>query len=360
MSSILPVTDSSPATYASGSGVMRDIRVNPLDSISVCICTFRRPNRLARLLAALAQQQPAGAIHEIVVVDNDAEGSARVVVESAGARVPWPIRYQIQPHRGIARTRNLAVSIARGDWLALIDDDELPESDWLAQLWSTVQATQADGVLGPVFSKIPDNAPVWIRRGNFYRRKGFKTGATVPSRNLITGNLLIRAHWMRSESGPFNEAFNLTGGEDGDLLLRLRNRGARFVWCQEAAVCEDLDRNRLSLRWLLARSLRGGQNHARHVLDGRFGPMTQASRALFALDCVAKLGAASLLCLASLPLPKHHRVAALRTCVVQWGKLSQFWNSRFEEYRYFAGTTPTRAPNPASARNERSRRFTDR
>lgn len=326
-------------------------------SISVCICTYRRANRLARLLSALAGQRGGPGIAEIVVVDNDAEGSARAVVEAAARQASYPIHYRQQPQRGIARTRNVAVGAARGDWLALIDDDELPEADWLARLWNTAQGTGADGVLGPVFSETPDNAPAWIRRGDFYKRQHFATGAAVPPNNLISGNLLIRADWMRSEPGPFDERFNLTGGEDGDLMLRLRNRGARFVWCQEAAVSEDLDRHRLSLRWLLARSLRGGQNYARHVLDGRFGPMNPGRRLGFAADCSAKLGVSALLCLASLPLPTHRRVAALRKLVLQWGKLSQFWNSRFEEYRHYAGDTPARSGVPPA--DGRSRRLND-
>ena len=312
-------------------------------SISVCICTYRRTNRLARLLAALARQQGGPGIDEIVVVDNDAEGSAQPVVEAAAAQATHPIRYRLQPQRGIARSRNAAIGVAGGDWLALIDDDELPGTDWLARLWDTAQATGADGVLGPVVSETPDNAPAWIRRGDFYKRRHFATGAPVPPNHLISGNLLIRADWLRSEPGPFDERFNLTGGEDGDLMLRLRNRGARFVWCQEAAVSEDLDRHRLSLRWLLARSLRGGQNYARHVLDGRFGPMNPGRRLWFAVDCSAKLGLSALLCLASLPLPTHRRVAALRKLMLQWGKLSQFWGSRFEEYRHYAGDTPPKA-----------------
>lgn len=330
-----------------------------MPAISVCICTYRRPNRLARLLAALAGQEGEPGIAEIVVADNDAAGSAKAVVAAAAATAPWPVRYLEQPQRGIARTRNTVVGAARGDWLALIDDDELPESDWLAQLWATAQATGADGVLGPVYSETPADAPAWIRRGDFYRRQTFTNGSEVPPNNLITGNLLVRADCLRSEPGPFDESFDLTGGEDGDLMLRLRNRGARFVWCQEAAVSEDLDRHRLSLRWLLARSLRGGQNHARHVLNGRFGTMNRTKRLLFAADCSAKLGLSALLCVASLPLPTHRRVAALRKLVLQWGKLSQFWDSRFEEYRHYAGDTVPRR-NGTPPRDGRSRRYYDK
>jgi|SRR5436190_10222118 glycosyltransferase involved in cell wall biosynthesis len=47
--------------------------------ISVCIATYRRPERLRALLADLVGQELLP--FEIVVVDNDAEASAREIVE---------------------------------------------------------------------------------------------------------------------------------------------------------------------------------------------------------------------------------------------------------------------------------------
>ena len=43
----------------------------------------------------------------------------------------------------------------------------------------------------------------------------------------------------------FNPAYGLTGGEDGDLLMRLMGQGARMVWCDEAYVIEPVPENRM-------------------------------------------------------------------------------------------------------------------
>ena len=82
--------------------------------ISVCIATYRRPVMLDLLLGDMAAQtlRPA----QIVVVDNDAQGSARAVVEArraAFAAQGVALDYAIQPEKNISLTRNMTVSLAR-------------------------------------------------------------------------------------------------------------------------------------------------------------------------------------------------------------------------------------------------------
>src|SRR5262245_57259997 len=107
---------------------MRPIR------LSVCICTFRRPHLLGELLEALAAQEAAPPI-EVVIVDNDPDASATPAIESFRCRHPaLALRSFHEPVQNIARARNRAVAEARGEWLALIDDDERPGRRWLARL----------------------------------------------------------------------------------------------------------------------------------------------------------------------------------------------------------------------------------
>jgi succinoglycan biosynthesis protein ExoM len=127
-------------------------------SVSVCIATYRRPERLAALLDDLVAQQHLP--NEVVVVDNDAAGGARAVVEqrrTLGA--PFPIYYDIQPVKNISLTRNRTVELANGDWIAFIDDDERAPTAWLKQLAETAASCTADGVLGPVEPIVPADAP---------------------------------------------------------------------------------------------------------------------------------------------------------------------------------------------------------
>ena len=300
-------------------------------NISVCIATHRRPERLRALLGDLAQQRLPP--QEVIVVDNDDAESGRQAVERARtAGTPFPIHYANETQKNVAIARNRTVELAQGQWLAFVDDDERAPADWLERLAAAATRFDADGVLGPVEPVLPESAPAWLRRGRFYDWERLQTGATVPIKLLRFGNVLLRAAALRAQQPPFDPAYGLTGGEDGDLLARLTQAGARIVWCDEATVREPVEAARLSLRWLLLRSLRGGQDFARHVLAGRHGAPTAARRARLFARALAQLLAAGALALLCLPLGRHVAAHWLTRASANLGKLSFFFGWHRREY----------------------------
>jgi succinoglycan biosynthesis protein ExoM len=302
-------------------------------TVSICIATYRRPEPLRALLGDIAALSRTP--FEVVVIDNDAAGSARSVVdECKRLGFPCPLHYDIQPQQNISLTRNRSVELARGRWLAFLDDDERVPAAWLQQLMTAVHAYGADGALGPVVPQVPESAPAWIRRGRFYDWLRMPTGDTVPRNRLRFGNVVLRADLLPAM--PFDPAYGLTGGEDGDLLARLVNNGARIVWCDEAIVHEPVVASRLSLRWLLRRSLRGGQDFARHTLAGRYGPMGTVKRMRFVARAVAQgIGAAALAFL-SLPRGKHAAAYWLLKAAANAGKLTVLYGWHYREYAQVA------------------------
>ena len=90
--------------------------------------------------------------------------------------------------------------------------------------------------------------------------------------------------------------------------------------------------SRLSLRWLLLRSLRGGQDFARLILAGRHGPVTGARRGQLFLRALAQLALALLLALACLPLGLHRSAHWLTRASANLGKLSTFVGLHYREY----------------------------
>jgi succinoglycan biosynthesis protein ExoM len=300
--------------------------------ISICIATYRRPDRLLALLGDLGLQKRLP--REVVVVDNDALGSARSVVEGARkAGTPFPIRYAMQTQKNISITRNQTVAIAEGAWLAFIDDDERAPTNWLDCLADAATCFGADAVLGPVRPVLPRDAPRWMKGGSFYHWERMRSGTVVPLNLLRFGNVMIRSETLRRQVPAFDPAYGLTGGEDGDLLTRLVQDGARIVWCDEAAVDEPIERSRLSLRWLLLRSLRGGQDFARHRLAGRYGPMTAVRRfRLFGRAALQMVGAA-LLAVLCWPLGRRFAAHWLTKVAANLGKLSTMLGLHYQEYR---------------------------
>jgi len=298
--------------------------------ISVCIATYRRADRLELLLSDLAKQRLAP--YEVIVVDNDAAGSAGPVVERLRrAGLPFRITYAMQPVKNISLTRNRTVELATCEWLAFVDDDERAPDQWLALLAAATAQHAADGVLGPVVPVVPDEAPDWIRRGRFYDFPRMQTGALVPPNRLRFGNLLLRAAPVKALETLFDPAYGLTGGEDGDMLARLALAGARIVWCDEACVLEPVEQSRLNLKWILRRALRGGQDFARHTLAGKYGPRTARRLRLFT-RALLQLVAAALLTVLMLPLGRHRAAFWLAKASANIGKLSIFIGMHYREY----------------------------
>jgi succinoglycan biosynthesis protein ExoM len=299
-------------------------------NISVCIATFKRLDRLAALLDDLTRQEVMP--YEVIVVDNDATGSAAPVVESRRKSAPpFNLHYGIQPLKNIALTRNQTGERASGEWLAFIDDDERAPPFWLARLAAAAEVHAADGVLGPVEPVVPAEAPLWIRRGRFYDFHHMPSGTIVPPNRLRFGNVLLRGQPLRNLDTLFDPAYGLTGGEDGDMLSRLALAGARIIWCDEALVYEPIEASRLSLSWLLRRSLSGGQDFARHALAGRYGPRHKHRFRLF-VGALLRLLAAAGLALLALPIGRHHAVHWLAKASANLGKLTIFVGWHYHEY----------------------------
>jgi len=225
--------------------------------ISVCVCTYRRPDLLQSLLQSLTAQRSDSFDVEIVVVDNDPLGSAQAVVEKARAAHPHHrVNYDIEPEQGISYARNRAVSLAKGDIIAFIDDDELPSEHWLASLLATMRETRADAVLGPVLPDFPHGSPRWSAACGCFDRPRHRTGDPVPANEGRTGNAIVRAHWLRARA-PFEPRFALTGGEDYAFFRTISGQGAVLIWCDEATVSELVPLDRQRFRWVLERALRG-------------------------------------------------------------------------------------------------------
>ena len=301
-------------------------------NISVCIATYRRPDRLRALLGDLLLQQRLP--QEVIVVDNDALRSAQIVVDElcAAGELPFVLRYAVEARKNIAVSRNTSVALAGGDWLAFIDDDERAPVHWLDTLAISAQRFAADGVLGPVQPLLPASAPAWLHRGQFYHWPRMKTGGIVPPNRLRFGNVMLRAATLRTQSPVFDPAYGLTGGEDGDLLARLALGGAQLIWCDEALVNEPVEPARQSLRWLLLRSMRGGQDFARHKLAGRYGPVGSARRARLLGRALMQMMLAGLLALLCLPIGFHLAAHWLTKAAANLGKLSAFAGWHYREY----------------------------
>lgn len=233
--------------------------------VTVCVCTYKRPERLLMLLGSLAVQTFPLSKVEVVVVDNDSLASAREAVERFTRDHPaLAIRYAVEPDPGISYARNRTVSMAAGDLLAFVDDDEIAAPDWLQELVSCIERHACDAVVGPVLPEYPPGTPQWVLSSRFFERPRFAQNAKLLGGDGRTGNSMVRrSSALRRSPWTFDPRLAKTGGEDCDFFRWLEASGGAFIWCDTAVVCEEVPVARQSLAFILERSLRSSVTYWR-------------------------------------------------------------------------------------------------
>lgn len=243
---------------------------NPL--LCIGLCTYQRPSMLTEALDSVAQLRlPSDINLKLLVCDNDAEASAREVVDSFRPKLSFPIEYLVEGNRGIVFARNRILDEAlqvSATYVAFFDDDETIEPDWLVALLQCMEEFNADVVNGKVVFLWPEEVNLHVRLRNMLQRMHFpQTGEQQHGSG--TGNVLFKTDWIR-EGHRFHPELNLRGGSDQLFFQQLNDKGARIVWCNEALAYEKVPLSRANREWLLKRRYRYGYNKF-YILKHRFG-----------------------------------------------------------------------------------------
>lgn len=223
---------------------------------------------LAKLLQALERQQTGGRLAiSVSVADNDETRSAESVVADFAKGSALTVRYVAEPRKNIALARNAALKGASGDYLAFIDDDEIPLDRWLLTMFEACEKFGVAGVLGPVRPHFDEAPPAWIIDGGFFERPEPATGTILDWEECRTGNVFLRREIIEGMDNVFDPQFG-SGGEDKDFFMRMTALGHAFCWCAEGAVYETVPKDRWTRTYLLKRALLRGQNILKHP-EGR-------------------------------------------------------------------------------------------
>ena len=232
--------------------------------ICIAVPTYRRVPYLRDLLPALARLTPPESSYpvEVVIFDNDPEASARGLVTEAQSSFPFVLHYELVTDAGLCAVRNRVLAYAkdRADVVAMLDDDELPEPQWLVELLRVARATGADAVVGPVPAILPDDAPRWIRETRERELPRFADGELVS--DGWCGNCLVRVPSILNFGLTFDAALNFAGGEDQLFFRKLLANGGSIAYAERATAWEILPPERRSLGFTLKRSFRRGNSLA--------------------------------------------------------------------------------------------------
>jgi len=295
-----------------------------VERVVIAIPTYKRPTSLARLLDAVSRLETDCDI-SVLVADNDAEAHQGFnLCTRLAPSYRWPLRAVIEPNRGIAHARNRLVAEAlagEARFVAMIDDDEWPETGWIAQFLKARRITGADVLQGSILftrrqTGLPPLPDIRHATGPIDMPQG-------------AGNLLVSRQVLEETPSPwFDPAFALTGGEDQDFFMRLKRAGFRFGWADEALAFGRVAASRQRLGWMMRRAYSNGNSDMRVLLKYRPGLGVIAGEGLKILGALLLSPLLALI----LGISPNHRRAPLVKFSRALGKLMAMAGVRYNEY----------------------------
>jgi GT2 family glycosyltransferase len=223
-------------------------------SLSLIVCTYRRPGPVRRLLESLAEQSRRP--DEVLVVDASPDRETEEAVRSVGQ--PWVIYDRVpDEERGLTRQRNRGVARARGELIAFLDDDTVPAPGYFEEIAACFERhPDAVGVGGYIDNEVSwrrvregaPPAPLGVFRiGEWERREDFRwrlrkalglAGSLPPGRMPASGH--PRATGFVPPDGEDHPVEFLMGGAAA-WRRRLLEKVGFSPWFEGYGLYEDLD-----------------------------------------------------------------------------------------------------------------------
>jgi len=238
--------------------------------ISIIIPTYKRPDGIALALSSIEHERADGFETEIIVADNDPAGSAREFIENYAANSSADIRYVHVPQPGVSNARNGALAVAKGRYIAFLDDDMEAIAPWLQPLIDASNRYEAALVFGPATAVMPkDDKPEYEYMQPEFSRLPHSADGLIDE-GVATGNCLIDLSRCTLPNPPFDLRYNQTGGEDDALFQTLQTQGVKLAWAQEAKTWEHVPAKRATLNYIWKRNLAFGQSPSQEAAERGF------------------------------------------------------------------------------------------
>jgi len=185
--------------------------------ISIIIPTYNRPHFLKEAISSVLSQNYQD--FEIIVVDDGSTDNTKEAIKSINNK---RIIYLYQKHKGRSVARNRAIEIARGKYLAFLDDDDLFLPGKLKKQIEILEKNKDYGMVYTSALNIDEKGNVQdfvyraTKSGNIYKNVAFLIPLVV-----ILPTVMVRKDIVTSLNG-FDE--KMRRFEDTDMWRRIAKR----------------------------------------------------------------------------------------------------------------------------------------
>jgi GT2 family glycosyltransferase len=221
-------------------------------SISVVVVTYNRQEEVKMTIRSLMSQTNRPL--EIIVIDDNSNPS--LTLESVDPVVKI---IRTDEELGISRARNYGVKIAKGDYIAFIDDDALASKHWIAAIQQGIQEG-AEVLGGPLIPRYRSKPPSWWSEKDL----GYFVGVGNSERTEIWGANMVFKRTVFEKIGYFNPMLGSYKGKrlNGEDTFSIAKARAHFkvMFIPEANVFHSVKSSRLTLTYIIKWSYVSGKS----------------------------------------------------------------------------------------------------
>lgn len=201
--------------------------------VSIIIPVYRRIEWIGRCIEKLSWQDFGGSF-EIIIVDDGSANDLEVkdALDKSSVEKNLSISYFRNRHAGPASTRNYGVKVSSGKILCFLDDDSLPEKEWIREITYPFHESPSVGLVsGRILSyDRVSEFPLLLER-TVYSGKSWATCNIAYRRDVF------------EKLGGFDESFTEPSWEDNELGLRALWAGYSHIHNERAVVYHPHERN---------------------------------------------------------------------------------------------------------------------
>lgn len=228
-----------------------------MKKLTIVIATYNRAQSLLRILRSVVGQTAPAASWECVVVNNNSTDDTETVFADFVRENPtFDLRMVTETKQGLSNARNCGIAAAKGDYIAIVDDDETLEESFVEgyiEFFDSFPTAMAAG--GAVKVCYEGTRPRWM--SHFTEQMianplDLDIAVTLfpKSRVPAGGNMAFRRE-VFDRVGLFNPQLgrngqSLVGGEENDLFARLRRAGELLYFVPNAAIYHHIPDSKLT------------------------------------------------------------------------------------------------------------------
>ncbi len=211
--------------------------------ISVIIPAYNTKRYLGEAIeSALGQTYPAV---EIIVVDDGSTDNTKDIAHSYWKE--GKIKYIHQENKGLSAARNAGIRAAQGEYIALLDSDDIFLPSKLERQVAHLKAHPACGISYCDIYHFYEEEPDRLLKLQYKYYSGDDFFPHLLWKNFINPLSVVLRRQVFDQCGYFNEAMRRS--EDWEYWVRAAHRGARFCFMPETLAKYRMRRGSMTYDW---------------------------------------------------------------------------------------------------------------